>query len=343
MKRILQDRQVPLKTIVPGCPPLLSDLVDRALEKDPEKRFQTCLQFGEALKRCRALLGASEEPNSGKMWIWVLTAASVAVLAFAVFIFLHQQVGPGKEANEQVKKTPPPQELPIKIQTSTGPMVLVSKGTFLEGPNKTAEELPAFYIDRTEVTNEAYKAFAVAMQYPLPPGFTAAKPEFPVVNVTIQDAKAFALWAGKRLPTRREWEKAARGRDGRLFPWGDDPDPGKANVLRKGRTPTLSSADSFSEGASYWGALQMVGNVWELIDEARPPSDEAVSIFRKLLVPPPTKGDPWYIMMGGALNLDLEKIPIWDTASVPGSFKGADIGFRCVKDVTPRPNIGGGP
>src|SRR5262249_55021199 len=156
------------------------------------------------------------EPKSGKTWIWILTAASVGVLAFAVFVFvsvdhvkqknfLSQPVDPVQLKNE------PPQP-PRRIQTSTGPMVLVSEGTFLEGPNKTAQELHAFYIDRTEVTNAAYKAFAVAMQYPLPPGFSAAKPEFPVVNVTIKDAQAFALWAGKRLPKREEWEKAARGK-----------------------------------------------------------------------------------------------------------------------------------
>ena len=120
--------------------------------------------------------------------------------------------------------------LPATISTPTGEMVLVPAGSFLFGEKKEPVSLPAFYIDKTEVTNAAYADFCRATNRPLPPAFPRKSAGLPVVNVSILDAQLFVKWAGKRLPTAREWEKAARGTDGRDFPWGNEADPSKANI-----------------------------------------------------------------------------------------------------------------
>src|SRR5581483_1797185 len=123
--------------------------------------------------------------------------------------------------------------------------------------------------------------------------FDAAHPELPVVKVKIADARAFAAWAGKRLPKALEWEKAARGPDGRLYPWGNDADPARANV----GTGHLMPVTAMPEGASIYGALNMSGNVWEMVDEVVTPGDGAfkrfTGIFKALKMDPPTRDETW--------------------------------------------------
>src|SRR5207253_6940197 len=119
----------------------------------------------------------------------------------------------------------------------SGDMVLVEGGLFLEGDGKTQMTVGPFYIDKTEVTNRAYADFCAAKTHPLPRGFPVDKPDYPVVNSTIAEARDFAKAAGKRLPKGLEWEKAARGTDGRMFPWGNEEDATLANVGGKSLQP----------------------------------------------------------------------------------------------------------
>jgi len=165
----------------------------------------------------------------------------------------------------------------VEVPSSAGPMVLVPAGEMIYGNASRKTSLNAFYIDKTEVTNGAYKAFcdATKRRYPPNPPWDPAyfaKTNYPVVAVSWDDATAFAAWAGKRLPTELEWEKAARGTDGRPWPWGVEFVRVRANL---GGTEDgyqyAAPVGSFPAGASPYGLLDMSGNVWEWVADAYDP------------------------------------------------------------------------
>ena len=220
-------------------------------------------------------------------------------------------------------------ELASTISTPTGDMVLVPAGEFRFGQFKQVASLPAFYIDKTEVSNAAYNQFCQATKHTLPEDFPGNQPSYPVVNVTIRDAREFAKWAGKRLPTALEWEKAARGTDGRIFPWGNDKGTSRANTDTGHANSGLQAVDGFPSGASPYGALQMVGNAWEFVDTPRTaPTDKDLL---KVLKPQP--GEAWYMIRGQSAWEPLSENVIWDSTAVPEHWKHPSVGFRCAKDA----------
>jgi len=161
-----------------------------------------------------------------------------------------------------------------------GAMIPIPAGDFILGDDhqepdeRPAQEtkVDAFFIDKYEVSNAQYKKFCDATHRdypkdpPLLPRYFIEKPNYPVLGVTIDDARAFATWAGKRLPSEEEWEKAASwdpvARKKRAYPWGDDPDAGHANIATDHPVPVTES----SGDRSSYGVLNMAGNAGEWVN-----------------------------------------------------------------------------
>ncbi|MBZ5724203.1 MAG: protein kinase [Acidobacteriia bacterium] len=303
-----------------GVPQGLCDLVARCTAKNAGERPRGFAPVCAELERIAGELDgatvALAAPAPARR-SWLLPAAVLAALVVAVVLFVALR-----------PKAAP--ELARSIRARSGEMVLVPAGKFLFGEKKEPVDMPAFYIDRTEVTNALYAAFCNETHRDLPPDFTTGQPDYPVVNVSILDAQAMANWAGERLPTAREWEKAARGTDGRIFPWGNEKDASRANVGTKQVRP----AADLAAGASPSGALNMVGNVWEFVYDLTSPSPQALKHFKDLLQPAPAADEPWYTIRGESFQESaLDDKVIWDAATVPARWRGLNIGFRCVKDA----------
>jgi formylglycine-generating enzyme required for sulfatase activity len=225
-------------------------------------------------------------------------------------------------------------------------MVLVPAGEFWMGSNDPKAEpdekplrrvfVPAFYIDRFELTNRRYKELMPDHCY------AAGEDDLPVTHVLKRDAEEFCRRAGRRLPASAEWEKAARGTDGRVYPWGDEFIADRANINRRvGRgstnaplcdSPLATSkgrrvGGSFPKGASPYGCQDMAGNVWEWVSD--------VWLDRNFLGM--KQGSEAHgILRGGAYSYS----PKQARASYQG-FEALeatcqDVGFRCAMDAVPR-------
>jgi formylglycine-generating enzyme required for sulfatase activity len=219
---------------------------------------------------------------------------------------------------------------------------------FLDEQPPHAVYLDAFYIDETEVTNAMYQRCVEAgvCQVPTtcdwgePTYGDASKAEHPVVCVRWHDAKTYCEWTGARLPTEAEWEKAARGMDGRIYPWGNDFDGSKLNFCdvncpydwkytsANDDYAETAPVGSYPSGASPYGALDMAGNVWEWVEdwyEAYPGS-----FFQSLYY-----GGQYRVIRGGAWYPYLWSNRCADRHWLGPWHGNPDIGFRCARDSEP--------
>jgi formylglycine-generating enzyme required for sulfatase activity len=222
-------------------------------------------------------------------------------------------------------------------------LVFVPAGEFTMGSdggdadNRPAHQvyLDAFWIDRTEVTNEMYAKCVEANQCNSPDSKRSKtrpsyfnNPEFgnyPVIYVTWDDAYAYCSWAGRRLPTEAEWEKAARGPNGYKYPWGNV-DPKDTLLNYNGNVSDTSEAGRYPEGASIYGALDMAGNVWEWVNDWYDPNYYEISPATNPLGP--TSEDS-RVLRGGSWNpLNAAVGSIYRYAFVP-TTKNDIFGFRC--------------
>ena len=223
-------------------------------------------------------------------------------------------------------------------KTKGGEMVRVPAGEFIMGSESgNSKEKPVrrvyldeFFIDKYEVTNEQYNQCVGAglcstnHKYE---GFT--DPQQPVVGVDWNQASAYCAWAGKRFPTEAEWEKAARGTEGWLYPWGEGIDCSRANYgdCKNGKTKNVGS---YPSGASPYGAMDMAGNVWEWTADWYDANYYKSSPNRN----PTGPGSGQYrVLRGGSwrdLPTDLRaSYRLWD---YPGD-RGKLFGFRCARTI----------
>ena len=207
-----------------------------------------------------------------------------------------------------------------------------------EGPQHEVT-LPAFLIDKYEVTNLQYKQFIDVTQRKSPEHFSnrtfpKGKADHPVTFVSWADARDYCAWAGKRLPTDEEWEKAARGTDGRMFPWGNQLDLNKANTPMRWRDlqqeGDTTPVGSFAGGVSPYGLYDMSGNVWEWTDswyQAYPgnkkPSENYGEQYKTL------KGGSWWDCSFYQCGISA---PTFNRAFFDPQVKNSSIGFRCAKN-----------
>jgi formylglycine-generating enzyme required for sulfatase activity/tRNA A-37 threonylcarbamoyl transferase component Bud32 len=235
-------------------------------------------------------------------------------------------------------------------------MVYVPAGKFSMGSDGgDSDEKPvhtvtldAYWIDRTEVTNAQYRKCVDAGACTAPAGASSytrgsyygnsSFDAYPVINVDWNQAQAYCRWAGGQLPTEAEWEKAARGTDGRIYPWGNqDPDCNRANYWGKdgGCVGDTSRVGSYPSGASPYGALDMAGNVWEWVADwyatdyyggspGENPPGPGSGQYRVL------RGGSWYRNANGARCAYRG----WIT---PVNWYNFYLGFRCVLSPTPSP------
>jgi serine/threonine-protein kinase len=203
--------------------------------------------------------------------------------------------------------------------------------------------LDAFWIDRTEVTNGMY-ALCVADGSCQPPTTSSSidrsnyygNPEFdnyPVIYVDWNMAEAYCQWAGRGLPTEAEWEKAARGTDGRTYPWGNDaPDANLLNFeLNLGDTTAVGN---YPAGASSYGALDMAGNVWELVADWYQ-SDYYTILGKNAVNPQGPQVGKYRVMRGGAWGIFAFGVTSTVRVRYLPSSSNYDVGFRCARDAGP--------
>ena len=334
-----------------GVPSDVVAIVARCTRKDPAARYASFTEVAADLENALAVQLAARASAGGaraqtsptphpadkrRLMLYGGIGLAVAALALAAFLWTSHGKTPEPKApdhNPPEKKVDlPPHQLPDRIPTTTGYMRLVPAGPALLGPDRKPVDVPAFYIDETEVSNQSFTEFCAAKNRPVPADIKSAEPQLPVVNIRIADARAYAEWAGKRLPDAKEWEKAARGKDGFLYPWGNEKDANRANVADNTtlHAHTLQPVDSLPRSASPFGALNMAGNALEFVDEPATPSAEAVRSFAGLS-PPATASEPWVTIRGGSFSDPLDPKWISDAQPIPARFRFAQIGFRCVK------------
>ena len=276
-------------------------------------------------------------------WVWSLDVADVT----------REWTADGKKIAAERAKLPAHDE-----------MVKIPAGTFLMGSDKKVDRnayqpefpqrrvyLDAYEIDKYEVTTVQFLKFVLATdRKPLIDwqyeggNFQETMANHPVMHVSWFDADAYCRWAGKRLPTSAEWEKAARGEDGRIYPWGNEPAGlSRANFGRTGLSgpvrdrperlllyPPIISVDKYDNGVSPYGVFQLAGNVAEWTADWYDPHYYKTAPDRN--PKGPEKGTQRAFRGGGWIDSTPSVRPAQRNGTDPNT-KMNWLGFRCARDA----------
>jgi formylglycine-generating enzyme required for sulfatase activity len=192
-----------------------------------------------------------------------------------------------------------------------------------------------FFMDKYPVTNRQYVNFILQTSYIPKDTINYLKHWFndvpvngtedlPVVYINLDDAKAYAKWAGKRLPTEQEWQYAAQGDDMRKYPWGNKMDSTRCNH----NLNFITRVNKFPKGSSPFNVMDLVGNVWQMTADVYDNGSYYYNIIRGGSYYHPTQSI-WYVT-GGPLPVDHPEMLL---LIAPGLDRNATVGFRCVKDA----------
>jgi formylglycine-generating enzyme required for sulfatase activity len=323
-----------------------------------------------SLAACGAPQGDAPVPSaSGLAPSDSAPVASASIAPTAMATARAELASTGAGVVDLARPTAPPQ--PPRLDEAPAGMLWVPGGRFVMGCDDQGEpdEHPAhevtvasFWLDATEVTNAAYsecvEASACRPHSPLNAAHNGyddrsfRRPNQPVSGVSWDDASAYCHRLGKRLPTEAEWERAARGDDGRRYPWGNEPPDPERAVFGTGAT---SDVGSHPLGRGPYGHLDLAGNVWEWIAdeydpyayrrvtaaEGKPGScPEILTALAELRRthrdgftgsnPIPTECE--HVLRGGAFNYSRTGLRATNRVHHPGRFRLVMSGFRCAKD-----------
>lgn len=290
-----------IRQINNDTPPELVAVVEKALAKDPADRYQTAAEMAGALRAIElydavssqvarpapaAHVPASVAPtakpnqeNKRRDWLpWLVSAGAVALLALAVgFVLLFMAWRFARPLISVRAVNLPSAEGMVRINAGVYLVGLDASGNGYVSPRQV--ELEEFWIDQYEVMNVQYAEFLAETGNPPPANWPDGKVPadqvtHPVTGVTWDLAAAYCEWARKRLPTEAEWEVAARGPQGSLYPWGDD-----EHAIELPRSGTYA-VGTFPANRSPFGALDMAGNVWEWVGDTYAPVAEGHRVLR---------------------------------------------------------------
>jgi serine/threonine protein kinase len=353
MNKVLTTPPPDLKKMRAEVSPALSKIVRRMLTRDKKRRYQTMREVGVDLER----------EGDVKRTTWTkkplgldLQRASFAVLGVfivaAVFWGIRSFVNRPQIKGESVISEFPPEVLDYGSTLTSDRDGMVSyyvpAGEFILGSDDgVAAEAPehviyleAFWIDETEVTNEMYSRCVEDGVCDPPSSFSSFQrddyyenseyDDYPVINVNWQQADTYCSWADRRLPTEAEWEKAARGEDGNLYPWGNQP-PTEGLLNFNDYFGDTTEVGIFAGGESVYGAEDMAGNVWEwtsTIFQRYPydPDDGREELDADL--PRVVRGGGWDDDDDNFFRSSFRKIYLPENALF-------DVGFRCAISESP--------